>query len=117
MKSIETNHLNFTQKIDLLIAQLDVVKKLVEKNISPDVVIDKLNLDEAIKFMASQGCYISKSLIYKLTSTNVIPVQRCGRKLIFDRNELLQWCKDRMSPVSLEKEVTINLAKTATKKM
>lgn len=115
MTTEKTNQ-GLPQKIDTVTDQLEAIMKLLEKNQPAQAIPKKLNLSNAIAFMAGEGCDLSKSLVYKLTSTNAIPVRRFGRKLIFDRDELLQWCKDRTSLINSENEVIINLAKTANKK-
>jgi excisionase family DNA binding protein len=110
------NNQSVPQKIDTIASQLDAIMKLLEEGQPIKESPKKLTLKKAIEFMASEGCNLTESSMYKLTSTKGIPFKRFGRKLLFDRDELREWCKDKTSASNLENQVTINLAHKANKK-
>jgi len=112
----QTNHQNFPQKIDTVIDQLEAIRKLLEKDNVPNPVLKTLNLQGVIEFMSAQGINVSPSCMYKLTSTSAIPFKKFGRRLLFDRDEIMQWSKSKMAAINAEKEVVTNLAETANKK-
>jgi len=52
---------------------------------------DKItDLDEVQKITG-----MKKSVIYKLTAANEIPVKRFGKKLVFSRKDLLEWVNSK----------------------
>jgi len=108
--------LNVHEKIDLLLEQIEAIKGLLEKNQPPTASPQTLNLENAIAFMANEGYPLSKSSFYKLTSTSGIPFRRFGGKLMFDRDELLQWCKSKSIKDDARINVIRNLAMIANKK-
>lgn len=60
-----------------------------QSNESP--VIDTINLTSAIAFLTDNGYDISKSKLYKLSSERKKPCKKFGNKLIFSKQELLDW--------------------------
>jgi excisionase family DNA binding protein len=50
---------------------------------------DRCTFDEALEITG-----LSKSKLYKLTSSNEIPCKRYGNKLIFSRKELADWVEE-----------------------
>lgn len=50
-----------------------------------------LDMDKLIDFLADNNCSISKSQIYKMTRLNRIPHRKVGKKLLFNRQEVLDW--------------------------
>lgn len=113
---MEITNLNFPQKIDLVIDQINNIKKLLEKDAKTQAVPQTLSLEKAVEFLSDAGYGLSKSSIYKLTSTSKIPFARFGGKLIFDRDELLQWCRNKTSKANTEHDVIKKLSATANKK-
>jgi excisionase family DNA binding protein len=51
---------------------------------------DRCGIEDAISITG-----MSKSKIYKLTSTNQIPAKRFGKKLVFSRKELAEWVNEQ----------------------
>lgn len=113
---MEKIHLNFTQKIDFLINRLEVIETILEKKESLRVYSKMLSFDYALSYLLKEGFPMSKSKLYKLTSTNAIPCARFGSKLVFDREELIKWCKERTSSERTKENVLMNLSKNANKK-
>ncbi len=50
---------------------------------------DAIGLDDAVIYLTEQGYPTSKGKFYKLTSTNQIPYNKYGNRLVFSRTELL----------------------------
>ena len=48
-----------------------------------------MTLDEACQFIGK-----ARSTMYSLTSENRIPYRKCGNRLYFFKNELLEWIKN-----------------------
>ena len=112
-----TNHQNLPQQIDTVLDQLEAIRKLLKKDDPPDPIPKTLNFKSVIVFMAGQGINISPSRLYKFTSASSIPFKKFGRQLLFDRDEIQQWCRNKISVNNLQKEVITNLAATANKKI
>ena len=75
-------------KVDYVISRLDEPKD-VKMESSGNDNNDLLTLDEACKFIGK-----ARSTMYALTSENRIPYRKCGNKLYFFKNELLEWIKN-----------------------
>lgn len=69
-----------------------------------------LTLDEAASFLG-----LSKSQIYRLTSTNAIPHYKpSGKYIYFDRAELIEWAKH--NPVKTKREHELDAIKYVANK-
>jgi len=77
---------------------------------------DTCSLMQAIAFLKENGYELSKSKLYKLTSSGQIPFRHFGRRLIFSREELLEWVKRETVSRSDSSEVLLTLAKSARNK-
>lgn len=91
-------NLNFEKlphAIGKLISEVDEIKKMLiaGKNHQSKNVSKKLSLESAIEFLSGEGYTISKSKIYKLSSTRKIPFDKFGKRLVFDQLELINWLK------------------------
>lgn len=77
---------------------------------------DTCSLMQAIAFLHENGYQLSKSKLYKLTSTQQIPFRHFGRRLIFSREELLEWVKGQTISMEDSSEALLTLAESARKK-
>jgi hypothetical protein len=77
---------------------------------------DRLNREQALKFLNDQGIIISESHLYKLTAAKLIPFEYFGRKLVFSRKELLTWVESQTVDPHDTSEVELALAKSARRK-
>ena len=103
--------------INQLIDVLTFVKETFIKPRETDNHSSLLNLDSTLRYL-SQSCYqISKSSIYKLTSSNLIPFKRLSRKLIFDKEQLNQWCLEKTSEIESKNVFTYSLSQIANKRI
>jgi len=71
----------------LSIKHSDAFKKVVVED------IDRCNFNDALKITG-----LSKSKLYKLTSTGSIPCKQYGNRLVFSKKELLAWMESETKP-------------------
>jgi excisionase family DNA binding protein len=86
------------------------VSSALNSKTQPQVTPDRCTLDDALELTG-----LSKSKLYKLTSSKEIPHKRFGNRLIFSRKVLVAWIESQ----TLDKnngEVVLALAKSARKK-
>lgn len=97
IKSMKTTFDTLPQQIDFLLAEVLEVKEIILKKIGkPEEIPKYLNLDGAILFLSKKAYPISKSKMYKLTSSNAIPFHRAGNSLLFHTEELEKWFDDQI---------------------
>ncbi len=75
------------------------------------------NSEKAREFIISQGIPMSKSKLYKLTSNNGIICHYVGRRLVFYRNELDEWCKQQIYTPKIHRDFQMNIIESAQKKL
>lgn len=109
--------LSIPEKIDLIMDQVGAIGKLFEEDAKVKTYAQTLDLKKTIKFLSHKGYVLSESSLYKMTSGGGIPHGRFGGKLVFDRDELLQWCRNKTVKGNLKSNVIKNLAATANKKL
>lgn len=91
-------------KVQFLLEEVHELKEILLKRMKqPKEVPKHLSLDDAIIFLASQGYQISKSSMYKLSSSRTIPFTRFNGRLLFDTQDLLTWCDHQITKKENEK--------------
>ena len=55
-----------------------------------------MTFSKALVFLERQGYVMSKSKLYKLTALNKIPCKKFGNRLIFDSDELINFCENHV---------------------
>lgn len=80
-----------TRTINQLKRNDDVSFLEMEKQIS-----EFINAHNAAIFIRKYGIPMSKSRLYKLTSSFGIPFYKAGSRLIFRNDELAKWCEDEI---------------------
>lgn len=99
------------------IVQRAIRKSLpVKKEEKPRQFPDTCSMEQAIEFLAEHGYRLSKSKLYKLTSTRQIPFRYFGRRLVFSREELLAWVERQTVSGDNTAEVLLSLAESARRK-
>jgi hypothetical protein len=91
------------QAVEQVLEEIKVIKELLtqKENINKEVS-SLMNFDEALDFMSKAGYPMSKSKLYKLTANKQIPhIQFCS-KLIFNREELLEWCQSQSKNIEVK---------------
>lgn len=93
---MKTSINNIFEKIDFIINSIEKIEsKLKAKEIIKPPP-KKLSINQAIIFLSERGVSISKSSIYKLTSSKSISFQRFGNRLVFSEDELEMWIADQL---------------------
>lgn len=72
---------------------------------------DRCTFDEALEITG-----LSKSKLYKLTSSNQIPFRKFNKKLIFSRKELQAWVESQTIDKHDTSEIELTLARSARRK-
>jgi len=115
---METTFDNLPKQIDYLISEVLVIKEILLKRIKkPEEVPKYLTLSKALSFLMEQGYSISKSKLYKLTSSNCIPYHKAGNKLLFCLEELEVWLNNQINKKEVECLYTnLSIVKSAQQK-
>ena len=87
------------------------VDRALNTKSQPQQIPDRCTFDDALEITG-----LSKSKLYKLTSSKKIPNKRFGNRLIFSREELLEWVKVHTVDKSDESKACLELAKSARNK-
>lgn len=84
--------------MDNLISEVLTIKEILLARIKkPEEVPKYLTLEEAIEYLLTNKIPMSKSKIYKLTSSDSIPYFKVGNKLLFSIEELEQWMNNQIT--------------------
>lgn len=59
------------------------------------VETDRINVEDAARFLTEQGIPATRSTIYNLVYKNSIPHKKFGRRTLFSKKELLAWIESR----------------------
>lgn len=113
-----TTYDNLPEQVDYLISEILKIKETLLARIKkPEEVPKYLTLEEAIAFLLANRIPMSKSKLYKLTSTNEIPHRKTGNKLIFHSEELSEWCNNQIiNPSDCTQNSSLSIIKSALKK-
>lgn len=115
---MKTSLENIFEKIDFIIDSIEKIesKLKTEQIIKPPP--KKLSITQAIIFLQEKGIKISKSRIYKLTSSNSISFQRFGNRLVFSEDELEKWILNHLKENNEYKlESVTNISNSARNKI
>lgn len=103
--------------------QLDTIVQNAIRKVLPNnkeeknqKVPDSCSVEQALQFLLENGYKISKSRLYKMTANRELPFKYFGRRIVFSRNELLEWVEQQTIPSSSSDETLLVLAKNARKK-
>lgn len=97
-----------------------IIPRLAEhqKQMSASKPKENLSLPEAMEFLAEMGVPTTRSNLYNLTFRGKIPYRKIGRKIVFSRQELLQWVERRTLHVEDESaEMRQRIAHSANRKL
>lgn len=79
----------------ILLDLAEIRKLLLRKHNREPTSNQKLSVEKTIKLLSDNGYQISKSKLYKLTSTQQIPYSKFNTRLVFKEFELLQWIEEQ----------------------
>ncbi|WP_124019438.1 helix-turn-helix domain-containing protein [Flavobacterium hydrophilum] len=75
---------------------MEEIKKMLREPIQKLVFKEKISFNDALDLLSQNGYNISRSKLYKLTSTNSIPHGKINNKLVFFRDELILWIENQI---------------------
>jgi hypothetical protein len=115
---MKTTHNNLPEQVDYLISEIFKIKEILLSRIKkPEEIPKNMTLEEAILFLQREKIPMSKSKLYKLTSSNKIPYRKAGTKLIFYSGELSQWCNNQIiNPSEIIYNSTLPIINNSLKK-
>jgi len=79
-------------------------------------VPDTISIEDAVVFLKENGYPTSKAKIYQLTSTNLLPHSKFGKKLVFSKKELLKWAIDSTVDMRSNNEGLMAVVRSANRK-
>jgi len=75
-----------------MLSDISEIKKiLLKKHKREPTDSKKISLNDAIVFISNNGVKVSRSKLYKLTSSKQIPFSKFNNKLVFNESEILIW--------------------------
>lgn len=92
----EINYNNLPEIVGEFWEDVKTIKELLKKKESEVSIPQKLTFSKALVFLEGQGYVMSKSKLYKLTALNKIPCKKIGHRLIFDSDELINFCENHI---------------------
>ena len=112
---------SINKKLDMLTCEVLSLKMLLDEQIKhkePSPTPKYLSLEKLIQYLEStKGIKVSKSTIYKMTSTSGIPSHKAGNKLVFMKCEIDAWIDNRLEQKESNKSINNTLVKSAQKKI
>ncbi|OXB18869.1 hypothetical protein B0A80_20425 [Flavobacterium tructae] len=116
------NHQNLSfekmpQILGKLVEEFSELKTLLTFKTTQESREKKLSMEMAIKVMAEEGVEISKSKLYKLTSSKQIPFYRFNQRLVFERSELIDWINEQIKSSNQSNNAIEFIAKSANNKL
>lgn len=115
---MKTSLNNIFEKIDFIVNSIEKIESRlkIKEIIKPPP--RKFSINQAIMFLSERGVRISKSSIYKLTSSKSISFQRFGNRLVFSENELEEWVADQLKEKSESNaELLMRITNSAKKQL
>lgn len=83
-------------QVDKILLELEAIKSVLTAQKTKEATTSKfLTFDKAIEFISDLGYPISKSKLYKLTANKEVPHSHFGRKLVFNAEDLKNWCTNK----------------------
>ena len=105
------------QILGKLVEEFSELKTLLTFKTTQESREKKLSMEMAIKVMAEEGVEISKSKLYKLTSSKQIPFYRFNQRLVFERSELIDWINEQIKSSNQSNNAIEFIAKSANNKL
>lgn len=87
--------IGYNELVGIIRSEIDARSKLLKAKPTHDTI----SLSAALEMLNDYGMPTSKAKIYKLTSTGEIPHRKYSNKLVFSRQELLNWMEEQMVEV------------------
>ena len=94
---MKTTFDNMPFQVDQIYKELMELKSiLLNKEKHPKEYPKHMDINDAVAFLNEQGYKMTRSTLYKLTSTRKIPHSKFLGKLVFETKELLTWCEHQL---------------------
>lgn len=106
----------FTTKEELSTIIKEVIESAFDFKKTCDDPPDTMTLTTTIALLEENGYPTSKATIYKLTSTNKMPHQKFGHKLIFSRQKVLEWAESQTKSKPDRSDAINYLSRTVRRK-
>lgn len=88
------NPINFEMlplAVSKILTEMAEIKKMLSRPVRAPILKEKLSFKKALSVLSDNGYQISQSKLYKLTSNKEIPHGKINNKLIFYKDELIEW--------------------------
>lgn len=109
-----------TNPFDLILSELAELKAEVRKIRAPEPPTkqpENLTIDQAIQILEENGLPITRAQIYKFSHLGEIPASRIGKRLVFNRKDLLNWLESRkVAKIPPQKMAAEKLAQSARRR-
>lgn len=84
--------IGYDELTGIIRSEIDARAKLLKAKPAHDTI----SLSATLEMLEDYGMRTSKAKLYKLTSTGEIPHRKYSNKLVFSRQELLNWMEEQM---------------------
>lgn len=92
MNNLKISFEALPEVVSYILDNIIEIKKILNNQKGREPTLKKhLTISEAIQFLGRQGFIISKSKLYKLTSSQQIPYSKFNNKLVFSESEIQNW--------------------------
>lgn len=87
-----TTYDSLPKTVDLIYSLLLELKTELKSKEPTKQCSSFLSIDKALEFLRDQGLTVSKSTLYKKTSSRTIPYTTFNGRIVFESKELITWC-------------------------
>lgn len=121
MRHLKINFETLPEVISIVLDELDQIKNLLNPKIMDEPpLLKSLTTHDLLSYLKENGIIVSKSKLYKLTSTNEIPHSKFNNKLMFKKFEIQKWIEENSKAHNINKDgaklSVINSAKLKSRK-
>lgn len=90
MKQNKTTYNDLPEKIDVILSELAEIKEALVTIQRPEEVPKLLSIDSAVAYLKQYGITISKSTLYKRSSSGLLPSLKIENRLYFSPRNLIE---------------------------
>jgi excisionase family DNA binding protein len=95
--------------VDLIASE---VEARIQKQEIKEPPKDRIGLKEVVEMTS-----LSTSALYKLTMEGKIPYEKCGKRLVFSRQELEKWIGNRTKRIQTSEEIVAKQLQRTAKRL
>lgn len=89
MKNNRTTYNDMPEKIDVILSELAEIKEALVTIQKPEEVPKLLSIDSAVAYLKRYGITISKSTLYKRSSSGLLPSLKIENKIYFSPQTII----------------------------